>query len=112
MGYLSAMAGVLILDVLCEVGDLLVELEVGGLELGHAGHEALNPGLGLGERLRGRGGATALVRQLRLQLSHLDNDDDIKIETIIYYCIYRNEVLKRHVWICISFGYLTKKCRS
>ncbi len=71
MGDLSAMAGVLILDVLCEVGDLLVELEVGGLQLGDAGHQALDPGLGLGERLRGRGGATALVRQLRLQLCHL-----------------------------------------
>jgi hypothetical protein len=71
MGDLSAMAGILILDVLCEVGDLLVELEVGGLQLGDAGHEALDPGLGLGERLRGRGGAPALVRQLRLELSHL-----------------------------------------
>jgi hypothetical protein len=74
MGDLSAMAGVLILDVLCEVGDLLVELEVGGLQLGDAGHEALDPGLRLGQRLRGRGGATALVRQLRLQLRHLNND--------------------------------------
>jgi hypothetical protein len=83
MGDLSAMAGVLILDVLCEVGDLLVELEVGGLELGDAGHEALNPGLGLGERLGRRRGAPALVRQLRLQLCHLDNDGDVKIETSV-----------------------------
>jgi hypothetical protein len=100
---LSAMAGVLILDVLCEVGDLLVELEVGGLELGDAGHQALNPGLGLGERLRGRGGATALVRQLRLQLSHLTNDQsrEVKIEKNSYIILFIT-VISYHKTVFVS----------
>ena len=45
--YLGPVAGVLVLDVLGQVGDLLVELEVGGLQLGDPGNQALDPRLGL-----------------------------------------------------------------
>ena len=91
------MAGVLILDILGEVGDLLVELEVGGLQLRHAGHQALNPGLGLGQRLRGGGGAPALVRQLRLQLSHLGWTKVMRSRSTCIQKVFKN--LKHLPWI-------------
>ena len=69
-GQLRPEGGLLVLHLLLHVGDLLVEGQVGVLQVLDLGDELLDPGPGLGQLVGGVVVGASLFAQLGLQVSH------------------------------------------
>lgn len=84
-GHLGAMGGLLVLHILSQIGDLLVQSQIGTLQVRNLADQSLDSSSRLLQLLAGTSIGSSLLGQLALEISNLNESDNVSIEKWFFF---------------------------